>query len=94
MITRVIYDTTGLIISQMQGSDLPVITGVPYLEVEIPDGKYIVSINMSVTPNIPIYEDLPKSDLQKQVDDLTLQVAEAKQDNTNLSEIVLDLALS
>jgi hypothetical protein len=62
--TLVIYDTSGFIISQMQGSALQEPTGVPFLWVNIPEGKRLVSINVSVTPNEPVFEDLPKTEVQ------------------------------
>ena len=65
MITRIIYDTTGQIISQMQGSDLYTPVGIPYLDIEISEGKYVTGIDISVTPNVAVFEDLPKSEVQK-----------------------------
>lgn len=71
MITRIIYDTTGQIISQMQGSDLYTPVGIPYLDVEIPEDKYVAAIDISVTPNVAVFEDLPKSEIQKLKDENT-----------------------
>jgi len=78
MITQIIYDNTGFIISQMQGSDLHTPVGVPYLEVEIPEGKYLTGVDVTVTPNVAIFADLPKSEtqlLQAQVNDLNMAMA-------------------
>ncbi len=78
MHTMIIYDNEGYIISQMQGSDLRTPVGVPYLLVEIPQGKYVASIDVSVTPNVPIYADIPKTEaqlLQAQIDDLNMAMA-------------------
>jgi hypothetical protein len=63
MQTLVIYDTSGFILSQMQGSSLREPVGVPYLWVTIPDGKRLVSIDTTVTPNEPVYEDIPKTEI-------------------------------
>ena len=71
MITRIIYDTTGQIISQMQGSDLYTPAGIPYIDVEIPIGKHVTSIDVSVTPNVAVLEDLPKTEIQKLKDENT-----------------------
>ena len=60
-----IYDTTGYIMQQMTGSyRVPV--GIPYLEVNEEDykGKIIKNVDVSVTPNVVIFEDLPKTELQ------------------------------
>lgn len=77
--TLIIYDATGYILQQITGSyRLP--QGVPYLEVEIPVGKQVVSglgIDMSVTPHQVILEDIPSSEvdvLKTQVSDLTYQL--------------------
>ncbi|MDF2842461.1 MAG: hypothetical protein K0R00_887 [Herbinix sp.] len=60
MKTLIIYDTTGKIWSNITGNyEVPV--GIPYLEVNIPDGKYPYAVDVSVTPNQVIYEDNPKS---------------------------------
>ncbi len=71
MITRIIYDKRGQIISQIQGSDLYTPVGIPYLDIEIPEGKYVKSIDVSVTPNVVVFEDLPKTEIQKLKDENT-----------------------
>jgi hypothetical protein len=61
----IIYDTTGYIIQQMTGSyRVPV--GIPFLEVDVESykGKIIKSVDVSVTPNVLVFEDIPKSELQ------------------------------
>lgn len=76
--TRIIYDVSGYIIYQMQGSNLYAPVGIPCLDVEIPEGKYVVSIDINIEPNVPVFEDLPKSEtqlLQEQVNDLNLAMA-------------------
>ena len=71
MITRIIYDKRGQIISQIQGSDLYTPEGIPYLDIGIPEGKYVKSIDVSVTPNLAVLEDLPKTEIQKLKDENT-----------------------
>lgn len=56
----IIYDSTGYIITQTSGSVREPI-GIPFIWVEIPSNKRLVSIDTSVTPNVPIYEDIPKT---------------------------------
>ncbi|EMS70277.1 hypothetical protein [Ruminiclostridium cellobioparum] len=65
MQTLVIYDETGFIISQMQGSDLRESIGVPYIFIEIPQNKILKSIDVSKTEHKPVFEDLPKPETQK-----------------------------
>ncbi|HEX2927704.1 MAG TPA: hypothetical protein VHP38_15835 [Ruminiclostridium sp.] len=64
MNTLLIYDKEGVIISQMQGSDLREPIGVPFMWVEIPQGKCIKSIDVSGETPTPVFEDLQKSEVQ------------------------------
>ncbi|NRT34560.1 hypothetical protein BJV38_002853 [Clostridium beijerinckii] len=46
---------------------------------EIPEGQVLKGINMSVTPNTPVFEDIPKTEieiLKEQVENLTQANAE------------------
>lgn len=70
MKTLIIYDTKGVIFFQGQGS-VAEPTGIPFMWLEIPTGKILKSIDNSKEVHEPMYEDLPKS----QVDILTEQVA-------------------
>lgn len=77
MNTLIIYDGIGYIIYQAMGNIREPI-GIPFLWVEIPEGKRIVSIDVSGDTHIPVFEDLPKSEvklLQEQVDDLNMAMA-------------------
>lgn len=63
MKTLIIYDTTGYIIQQITGSyRVPI--GIPYLELDeaICKGKIIDKIDINVTPNVPIFIDLSKTE--------------------------------
>lgn len=77
--TLVIYDNAGFIISQMQGNSLREPIGIPFLWIDVPQGKYVVSIDISVTPHTPVFADVPETEtqlLQKQVDALNIAMAE------------------
>lgn len=63
MKTLVIYDNSGYIYIQMSGAYIKPQGGINYLEVEIPDGKILKGIDTSVIPNIPIYEDIPITEI-------------------------------
>lgn len=60
--TLIVYDNEGFILSQMQGSSLREPVGVPFIWVEVPQGKYLVSIDTTGEEHLPIFEDLPKSE--------------------------------
>ena len=77
MTTLIIYDSTGYIYNQIQGSYRTPI-GLTCLEVEIPQGQQAVSVDVTVTPNVPVFADLPKSEtqiLQEQVNNLNIALA-------------------
>lgn len=85
--TLVIYDNQGQIFSQVTGNYLVPQGGVQYLEVDVPEGKRIVSVDVSATPNVPIFEDIPLSKVemiesqvakqQNLIDELTVQLGDA-----------------
>jgi len=61
MKSLIIYDNTGYsILQQMYGYYSPQ-GGIHYLEIEIPEGKQIKTINTSVTPHEVIFENIPKT---------------------------------
>lgn len=66
--TLIIYDETGYIIQQITGSyRLP--QGVPYLELDIPEGKQLkvtngIGVDISVTPHQAILEDIPPTEVE------------------------------
>lgn len=62
MNTLVIYDDKGTIYYQTTGN-VQEPTGIPFLWLEIPTGKLLKSINTEVTPHEPVFEDLPKSEI-------------------------------
>lgn len=76
--TLVIYDTEGYIISQM-GGDVREPKGVPFMWVDMPQGKYLKYIDVTQEQHEPVYEDYPKSEidtLRDTVDMLVLSLLE------------------
>ena len=68
MNTLIIYDETGYVISQMSGA-VREPQGIPFLWVEIPEGKRIkltngIGVDVSVTPNVAILEDIPPTEME------------------------------
>lgn len=63
MKTLIIYDENGYIyVPQMSGNYL-IPAGVKYLEIEIPDGKYVESVDISIIPHQAILKDLPLGEM-------------------------------
>lgn len=63
MKTLIIYDDNGSIFSSITGNyELPQ-GGIQYLELTIPDGKQVTSIDVSATPHQAILEDIPPSEI-------------------------------
>ncbi|CDV96344.1 Hypothetical protein DPCES_5346 [Desulfitobacterium hafniense] len=68
MSTLVIYDSTGYIISQVSSS-VREPQGIPFLWVDIPEGKQIkitdgIGVDVSVTPHQAILEDIPPTEME------------------------------
>jgi hypothetical protein len=78
MLYLIIYDETGKIYYQTAG-DVQEPSGLPFLWIEIPEGKLLKSINTEVTPHEPVFEDLPKSELDNVKEQLiAVQIALAE----------------
>lgn len=75
METLFIYDNEGVILSRQGGEPAPRLpVGVPYIYEEVPEGKRVTGVDLSVTPNKLILEDIPPSaidELKRTVADLT-----------------------
>jgi len=68
MTTLLIYDNMGCVYLQVRGSYRIPQGEIQYIEIEIPEGKILKSIDTTTTQHIPLYEDLPisESDILKQ----------------------------
>ncbi|MBU3146894.1 hypothetical protein [Clostridium sp. CF012] len=68
MKTLLIYDSLGYILFQGQGS-VREPNGVPFIWVVIPEGKRIkytdgIGVDVNVTPNVAILEDIPLTEME------------------------------
>lgn len=85
MKVTIIYDNTGYIISVLSGEPTPYQpVGIPFLNVEIPEGKRLkivngIGVDTSVTPHQAILEDIPPTEIDQ-----------LKQTVADLTEIVLN----
>ena len=85
MSTLVIYDSTGYILSATDGSAREPV-GIPFIWVEIPIGKRLkitddklALIDVSVTPNVAILEDIPLTEMEIMQADQLLQASRSTQ---------------
>ena len=68
--TLIIYDETGYVLSTRQGEPVPrEPIGVPFLWVEIPQGKMLkntdgIVVNTAVTPHQVEFVDIPKTETE------------------------------
>jgi hypothetical protein len=63
-IKLIIYDNEGYILSIQSGNPTPrEPVGVPFMWVETPPNKTVTSINVSVTPHQPVFEDIPPTEI-------------------------------
>jgi len=63
METLIIYDDIGKIFTMMSGDVATPSGGINFLKIVIPEGKMITGVDVSVTPNVAILEDIPISEL-------------------------------
>lgn len=72
---QVIYDSTGKLF--MQGTGFPNPEGdLKYAEIEIPDDKYIVSMDTTKDPAEPVFAEYPKSEFAIMKETLEQQQAD------------------
>lgn len=89
--TLIIYDNEGYVLSMQNGSPKPrEPIGVPFIWVDIPQGKQLkitngVGIDTSVIPHQAILEDIPPSEIES----LRLEMA---QSNTELFEMMISMS--
>ncbi|UYZ37286.1 hypothetical protein OD350_06370 [Clostridium beijerinckii] len=84
MKTLIIYDNTGYIYIQITGSYRVPEGGLQFLEIEIPEGQILKGVDVSITPNVAILEDIPKTEIELLKD----QVNDLAQANAELTSIV------
>lgn len=86
MNTLIIYDESGYIIFQATG-DVREPIGIPFMWVEIPEGKRVVGIDVSGEIHVPVFEDLPKSEIEQlKEENLEIKLALAE-----LAEIIAEV---
>lgn len=83
MNTLVIYDNSGKIFFQVTG-DVQEPDGIPFLWVQVPHGKIVQRIDVSVEPHEPILSDLPKSEIETRVE-------QAEADNLTTLEAIAEV---
>lgn len=92
MNTLVIYDSAGKIYYQVTGN-VQEPAGIPFLWVDIPEGKRLVSINTSVNPHEPVFEDMPSDatkELREQFEALKTELKNKTEESLQLILTVLE----
>lgn len=83
MKTLIIYDGEGTVIDTKAGFyKVPV--DIPYIEIEIPQGKFVTSVDTETKE--PIYEDIPKNETEIMGDKISIL-------NEQNSKLLLDSAI-
>lgn len=85
----VTYDIEGVIQDKKGGSNLREPVGIPFMWVDIPEGKRLARIDVTAVSHKPVFEDLPKSDIEK----LQVKTEQLEGDKSNMSEILVDLLM-
>lgn len=81
----VVYDKKGII--YYAGNSLSNPEGIPFLNIEIPEGKILKSIDVSKEPHQPIFEDIPKSEMEL-LQDVVRELSNKSNDGSFNSPIV------
>ena len=77
--TLVIYDSNGTIFYQATGDVIEPAGGLLYLWIEVPFGKILKSVDTSKEDHEPVFEELPKSELDNVKEQLvSIQIALAE----------------
>lgn len=77
--TLIIYDSNGVIYYQSSGNVQEPSGGLQFLWVEVPQGKFVESIDTSNELHEPVFMQLPKNEtelLKEKVDNLIVALAE------------------
>ena len=74
MSTLIIYDSTGKIYYMASGA-VTEPTGIPFLWVDVPDGKYIKSVDVSGETPAAVLENIPLSEVEQEIVNLQTMVA-------------------
>lgn len=78
MRTLIIYDMAGSVIQTVTGTAMEPV-GIPFMWVEVPNGKHVARVDVSGETHVAVFEDLPKSSeqlMQDRITDLELTIAE------------------
>src|SRR5690606_5152878 len=97
MSTLIIYDNEGYILSVRSGEPAPrEPVGVPFLWTEVPEGKRVVGVDVSVTPHQPIFEDIPPSEteiLSQALSETTMLIAQQQEQIENQNQAISELTI-
>jgi hypothetical protein len=91
--TGVCYDDIGHITGTQIGTTMYTPVGIPYLVVDVPAGKTLKNIDVTVTPNQPVFEDIPKTEFQM-VKDSNVQLQSMIEEMTQTVNVLLTLIAS
>lgn len=81
----IIYDSTGKEYMRIVDENIEEPTGrIQSLVVDVPEGQILKGVDVSVTPNKPILEDIPKTEIELLKD----KVNDLAQANAELTSIV------
>lgn len=84
--TRILYDLDGVILDERSGN-YTIPRGVPCIEVDIPDGKNPIGVDVTSSPHKVIYEDIPHDPLLDRVRELEDRCTTLQQYNATLEDI-------
>jgi hypothetical protein len=90
MQTLFVYDTNGHIIYTGQENAYEPV-GVPSMWIDVPQGKRVSQIDISVTPHVPVYEDEQLQLLQNKVAELESKMVTNEEINLMVLEAMAEV---
>lgn len=98
--TLIVHDTTGYVLQQITGN-YRIPSGVPYMEVDIPQGKQLkitdgIGVDISVTPHKAILEDVPPTEIEVLKEDTSTiaeMTATVAEDNASIADTLATVLL-
>lgn len=84
----IIYDNNGTIFYQASG-DVQTPVGLQHMKITVPTGQMIQRIDTLVEPHTPVFVEIPRPQIEVDVESMKAENAELKQAVLDLTELVL-----
>ena len=73
MLSRILYNNQGTVL-MIWGDISTDLSGNQYVDVEVPEGKYVSRVDLSGDTPVPVFEDLPKNQVENEIVEIKQQL--------------------